>query len=84
MRKCSFQAEGGKVETIFHNNSFRGSFPKIKLVLLFSKAENKSAIMFYGPKSCGFLRKTQDLWQTIEENLVRRSNNLNSKLARIQ
>ena len=48
-------------------------FPKIKLGLLFIKAENKSAIMFYGPKSCGFLRKSQDLWQTIEENLVRRS-----------
>ena len=59
-------------------------FPKIKLGLLFIKAENKSVIMFYWPKSCGFFRKSQDLWQTIEENLVRRSNNLNSKLARIR
>ena len=31
-----------------------------------------------------FFRKSQDLWQTVEENLVRRSNNLNSKLARIR
>ena len=57
MRKCSFQGEGGKVETIFHNISFRGSFPKLKLGLLFIKAENKSVIMFYGPKSCGFFQK---------------------------